>query len=182
LAASIEWGHEKETIFFGELMKILRFDHAAGPRPDRVGPYLSKAVYRRMLSVMPVVCVDMVVVCDDQFVLVKRANAPHQGKWFVPGGRMTKNETLHEAVQRKLFEETGVRAAAPQLIAVAEHFNVPGYLANQDTHILSFAFLTRVRRRVPLRVDGQSSDARWFDKLPRGLHSYPRSLLQLAGF
>jgi ADP-ribose pyrophosphatase YjhB (NUDIX family) len=51
-----------------------------------------------------------VVPRDGTLLLVRRANPPDAGKWGFPGGRLALGETLAEAAQRELAEETGVRA------------------------------------------------------------------------
>jgi 8-oxo-dGTP diphosphatase len=45
-------------------------------------------------------------------VLVERSGDPHAGSWALPGGFIHPDETLEQAADRELTEETGVRAAA----------------------------------------------------------------------
>lgn len=42
-------------------------------------------------------------------LLIKRKFAPFRGKWALPGGFVQAEESLEEAVERELFEETGVK-------------------------------------------------------------------------
>lgn len=66
---------------------------------------------------LPRVAVGAVVRHDNCFLLVKRANQPSRGRWAIPGGKIKLGETLQEAAQREVFEETGViiRALEPVL-------------------------------------------------------------------
>ena len=49
-----------------------------------------------------------VVVEGDALLLVRRGQAPEAGRWSLPGGRVEAGETLAEAVEREVREETGV--------------------------------------------------------------------------
>ena len=42
-------------------------------------------------------------------LLIKRKFAPFKGKWAIPGGFVLNNESLEEAVERELHEETGIK-------------------------------------------------------------------------
>ena len=50
-----------------------------------------------------------------RLLLIRRARDPGRGLWSLPGGRVEPGETLAEAVEREVLEETGleVRAGAP---------------------------------------------------------------------
>jgi len=41
-------------------------------------------------------------------LLIKRKYEPFKGKWAIPGGFVLQNESLEEAVERELKEETGI--------------------------------------------------------------------------
>ncbi|ACI52938.1 NUDIX hydrolase [Gluconacetobacter diazotrophicus PA1 5] len=53
-----------------------------------------------------------VVVRDRRLLLIRRANPPDQGLWGFPGGRIEHGETVMQAAERELREETGFIARA----------------------------------------------------------------------
>jgi 8-oxo-dGTP diphosphatase len=61
---------------------------------------------------LPQVAVGAIVIKDNRVLLVKRAKAPSDGQWAIPGGRVELGETLQAAAERELMEETGVKVAA----------------------------------------------------------------------
>ncbi len=56
----------------------------------------------------PRVGVGAVVFRDNKVLLVKRGRPPSQGLWSIPGGRLELGETLQQAAEREILEETGV--------------------------------------------------------------------------
>jgi 8-oxo-dGTP diphosphatase len=66
---------------------------------------------------LPVVpCVGAVVHdTTGRLLLIRRGRAPSRGLWSLPGGRVEPGETLEQAIEREVLEETGltVRAGAP---------------------------------------------------------------------
>ncbi len=65
-------------------------------------------VSTRLYPAHPVLAVGAVVFKADHVLLVKRKNPPSQGVWAIPGGRVRLGESIQEAAQREVMEETGV--------------------------------------------------------------------------
>jgi 8-oxo-dGTP diphosphatase len=63
----------------------------------------------------PQIAVGAVVFRENRVLLVKRKQPPGKGFWAIPGGRLELGETLKEAAEREVREETGViiRAGNP---------------------------------------------------------------------
>jgi len=57
----------------------------------------------------PSVAVGAIVFKEDRVLLVRRGKAPALGQWAIPGGSVTLGESLQEAAEREIFEETGIR-------------------------------------------------------------------------
>ncbi|MGM0411766.1 MAG: NUDIX hydrolase [Pseudomonadota bacterium] len=63
----------------------------------------------------PRVAAAAVVIHQGAVLLVRRAHPPRAGLWAIPGGMVESGETLQEAAEREIQEETGVviRAGSP---------------------------------------------------------------------
>ena len=63
----------------------------------------------------PRVAVGAIVFNDNKILLVKRGHPPAEGIWAIPGGSVKLGETLQEAAEREILEETGltIRAREP---------------------------------------------------------------------
>ncbi len=60
----------------------------------------------------PKVAVGAVVFKDGRVLLVRRGQPPSEDLWAIPGGRVEIGETLQEAAEREIFEETGIQIRA----------------------------------------------------------------------
>ena len=60
----------------------------------------------------PRVAVGAIVIKDSEVLLVRRANAPAQDVWAIPGGSVNLGESLQQAAEREILEETSVRIGA----------------------------------------------------------------------
>ena len=70
--------------------------------------WLSNELFRSVVDSTPLISIDLVVLnSKGECLLGQRLNRPAQGNWFVPGGRILKNETLDAAFNRLTLEELG---------------------------------------------------------------------------
>lgn len=69
---------------------------------------------RREYPDHPQVGVGALVIRDGRVLLVRRGRPPANDVWAIPGGRLELGETLQQAAEREVFEETGVTIRAGQ--------------------------------------------------------------------
>jgi len=130
---------------------------------------IPEAEYKNIMSLMPLLCVDGVLIGpDNKFLLVKRNNEPLKGSWWVPGGRVLKGETLEDAFIRKMQEEIGIVLSRSNLECLGffeatsmEHDRTEDGLL----HSVSIVFSANIGH-VDFILDDQSTDYSFFDELP----------------
>jgi len=106
--------------------------------------FISKELYRKFTSRMPLSCIEIVVESQGKFILVKRKDPPAKGQWWFPGGRIFFNENSLTTVRRKLKEELGL--GKPKLIrflGLGESRFKKGYF-NLPSHTFNAIFLVRI--------------------------------------
>ncbi|RLL47437.1 GDP-mannose mannosyl hydrolase [Acinetobacter cumulans] len=89
--------------------------------------WLPDETFKSVIQHTPLISIDLIVRNEQGEVLLgKRVNAPAKGYWFVPGGRVRKNETLDDAFVRLVREELGIESgitrADAKFLGVFEHF------------------------------------------------------------
>ena len=103
----------------------------------------------------PEVAVGAVCTHLEQLLLVRRGRGPAQGEWSVPGGRVEWGETLHEAVVRETFEETGLEVVVDRFLGWVERVDESHHYV-----ILDFAVSALDPSRAPVAGD-DAAEVAW---------------------
>lgn len=121
---------------------------------------IDEMLYREILKVMPIACVDLVVVDKlGRVLLLKRTNEPAKNEWWFPGGRVYYLETRLDAATRKLREECGLESV--ELVEVGTFDVIVERLDTGDKlHGITTVYIANVSS-VAVTLDGQNSDAEW---------------------
>jgi colanic acid biosynthesis protein WcaH len=145
---------------------------------------LSSSDFKSLIQNAPLFSIDLVLIDDQhQILLGLRKNPPAKGSWFVPGGRVYKNETLAQAFARisksELGQEFKINEAV--LLGLYDHFYADSaYGKDLSTHYINASYLLRIRGKLRLPND-QHSDYRWLhcDALDADVEVHPNSRLFL---
>ena len=75
---------------------------------------------------------------DGRLLVVRRGQAPAEGRWTLPGGKLEPGERLPDAVRREVAEETGLEVEPGELIGHLE-------FADDDHHFIILDFRAHLR-------------------------------------
>jgi len=68
----------------------------------------------------PIAAASGLVVRQNKVLLIRRKNAPDQGAWGLPGGKIDWGETVAQTVVREVWEETSVRCRPVEPLGFVE--------------------------------------------------------------
>ena len=105
---------------------------------------LKSDTFAHIVEHTPLIAIDLIIKdCKGRVLLGRRVNAPAKDYWFVPGGRIYKNETMSEAFSRIFFTETGYKLLIDdaRFLGVYEHFYENSfYDENISTHYVVLGY------------------------------------------
>ena len=105
---------------------------------------LSNELFQTVITHTPLISIDLVVRNSSGEVLLGlRSNKPAKGFWFVPGGRIYKDEPLDKAFARLTKLELGqsIPRGEATFLGVYEHFYQDNYFGEEfTTHYVVLAY------------------------------------------
>ena len=145
---------------------------------------LAQAEFRQAVEMLPLVSIDLLLRdAAGRYLTGLRANPPAQGAWFVPGGRIRKNETLRDALRRIVLDELGVPvtelAWTPR--GVYEHFYGTNFAgeAGRSTHYVVLAYEAELSLDISSLPQAQHRSYRWLPAralaADPGVHPYTQA-------
>ena len=106
--------------------------------------YLEPDIFKIIVEHTPLISIDLILRNSAGDVLLgKRRNRPAQGVWFVPGGRVGKDEALDAAFLRLTEVELGQPVSREQasFLGVYEHFYNDNFQGTDfSTHYVVLAY------------------------------------------
>lgn len=113
--------------------------------------YLQKACLGRNICYI----VSAVVAQEGRVLMMREAKSSCRGRWYLPAGRVERNESFEEAVIREVLEETGLHFKPTSII----------YIDSQGTNWFRFTFsgaITSGKLKTLQEQDSESMEAGWF--------------------
>jgi colanic acid biosynthesis protein WcaH len=141
---------------------------------------IDKKTYKKILDLMPIICVDLVLYHKGKILLAKRVNEPAKGMWWIPGGRVLKNERLTDAVKRKAKEELGIDIIIKKVIGIYEirFKNGPIKGIKDGIHDISINFLVGLKnKKTDIKLDRTNKKYIWIDNINSSLHPYVKEVI-----
>ncbi len=107
----------------------------------------------------PVVAVGAIVFENDRVLLVRRGQPPSQDLWAIPGGRVKLGETLQEAAEREILEETGITIRAREPVYTFDYIEVDGSSRPRFHYVIIDLIADVVGGKI--RAGDDAADVRW---------------------
>jgi len=134
---------------------------------------LDKQTFKTVIDSTPLISIDLVVRDEAGRVLLgQRLNRPAQGFWFVPGGRILKDESLVDAFKRLTLDELGIELeiSSARYLGLYEHFYADSIFTddvsgvNISTHYVvnGFEVVLPAAVKQDQLPDEQHGDYHWF--------------------
>ena len=106
---------------------------------------LNDKVFQCIVENTPLISIDLIVEYDGKILLGKRKNRPAKGYFFTTGGRIFKNESIDNAIERIVKEELSYNSPKYlSFIGVFEHFYDDGIFENTTTHYINLAYRCKI--------------------------------------
>jgi colanic acid biosynthesis protein WcaH len=122
--------------------------------------------FLKIIEYTPLVSIDLIV-SDEQgrILLGFRRNRPAQNTYFVPGGRIRKNERIQDALDRISRTELGIALGKGRLLGAFNHFYDDNYinLPGLSTHYVVLAYAFKINGNAKIVNDDQHSELKWWN-------------------
>ena len=128
---------------------------------------LDESTFKTVVASTPLVSIDLIVRnSNDQVLLGLRTNRPAKGFWFVPGGRICKDETFEQAFLRLTQVELGVSIpiSKASLLGPYQHLYTDNFSGSEfSTHYVVLGY--QIELDVPLSglPDEQHQNYQWWE-------------------
>lgn len=145
--------------------------------------YIPTEKYSEILKIMPIVCVDLIIVHEGKFLLLLRDNEPAKNQYWFPGGRINKMESIKDATIRKAIEETNLVCTFSRIISVEETIFEKNSHMQTDIHTINICCLLELSTTLnEVQLDNLHIEYKWFSNIDISFHEGVANPLRKIGF
>lgn len=122
--------------------------------------------FKTVVESTPLISVDFIVKNNKgDYLLGKRTNRPAKGTWFVPGGRVLKDESFEQAFYRLIKSELNLDKIASSFKGVYQHFYDDNFSEDCfSTHYVVLAYEISFNEELNSLPKEQHSSYQWFSE------------------
>lgn len=128
---------------------------------------LEQQLFKSIVENMPLISIDLIIRNGEgKALLGQRQNRPAQNFWFVPGGRIYKDESFEKAFKRITFDELGVEISIGKstFLGIYEHFYNDNFSGTDfTTHYVAHGYEMRLQEECLNLPTVQHNAYQWFD-------------------
>lgn len=128
---------------------------------------LSDQEFLKVIDATPLVSIDLVLrKASGEVLLGLRENRPARDYWFVPGGRIKKNETFREAFSRLVETECqiGFHFDKARFLGPHQHLYPDNFSGSEGiaTHYVVLAYELQFTEGQKCKLDDQHRQQKWW--------------------
>jgi len=132
--------------------------------------YIDDALYKKIIKKIPILCIDLIIIYQKQFLLVKRNQNPLMNEWWVPGGRVRQGELLEDAAIRKLNQELSIyEYSGLKKYGIYQDYFKESSIGSHLYHTVSIVYKLNINNISTIEIDNTSKEWKLLDRLPNRL-------------
>ena len=121
--------------------------------------------YKEILKCMPVFCLDWLISCKGQYLLLKRNEQPLMDNYWIIGGRLRLDESIAAAAYRLQTREVGHYYGIGKMIGFSNYM-FPKVEDARATHTPAVTYRVEVQDMFIPTLSDTESQYVWTSKLP----------------
>ena len=123
--------------------------------------FIPEEEYTRIQAVLPILCVECLIVHEKKCLLLRRTKEPAKGQYWFPGGRVYKGETIRDAALRKAREEVNLDCRFERIVRVEETIFRRNKNINCDIHTVNVCCQLSTQQTSYVRIDASHDHFIW---------------------
>lgn len=147
---------------------------------------LNKTKFISLIKSAPLCAIDILIKSNNKYLLCLRDNKPAKNYYFVPGGRIFKNEKYKDAIKRILKNELNlnIKNLKFKIIGIYDHIYKDNFYNIKDltTHYFVLALMINFNKEVEIKLDKQHLNFRFMTRSQilnnKKVHKYSKLYLK----